>query len=60
MPVVVGKRTKFVFTATAESVQQGEMVEFENTCNVDGNGDVQEEKSILVTVYPFRDFVPPS
>ena len=54
-PVVVGKRTKFVLTATGETNMDGELIEFENTCNVDENGDSVETKSILVSVFPFRE-----
>ena len=54
-PVVIGKRTKFVLTATGETNMDGELIEFENTCNVDENGDSVETKSILVSVFPFRE-----
>ena len=54
-PVVVGKRTKFMLTATGATNMDGDLVEFENTCNVDGNGDSVETKSILVSVFPFRE-----
>ena len=54
-PVVVGKRTKFMLTATGETNMDGELIEFENTCNVDVNGDSVETKSILVSVFPFRE-----
>ena len=36
--VVVGKRTKFLLTAVGATEVTGELVEFENTCNVDGEG----------------------
>ena len=52
--VTVGKRTKFVITATAETDMDAELVMFENTCNVDEMGNSLETKGILVGVYPFR------
>ena len=36
--IVVGKRTKFLFTGVGATEVTGELVEFENTCNVDGEG----------------------
>ena len=45
--VTVGKRTWFKFLAS-DSTSFGELVVFENTCNVDGNGDSIETKTILV------------
>ena len=54
VPIVVGKRTKFVLTATDASVVVGQLVEFENTCNVDINGDILETANILVAVFPSR------
>ena len=52
--MTVGKRTKFVLTAIGETNMDGELVEFENTCNVDDMENILETKEILVTVFPFR------
>ena len=49
--VTVGKRTFFKFLAS-DSTTFGDLVVFENTCNVDGNGDSIEQKTILVGVLP--------
>ena len=54
VPIVVGKRTKFVLTATSSSVVEGQLVEFENTCNVDMGGNILETANILVAVFPHR------
>ena len=54
VPMVVGKRTKFVITQINSSNMDGELVEFENTCNVDENGAILETKEILIKVFPFR------
>ena len=48
---VVGKRTKFVLLASSSDEIGGELVAFENTCNVDENGDSVETKNILVYVF---------
>ena len=47
--VTVGKRTFFKFLAS-DSTSFGELVVFKNTCNVDGNGDSIEQKTLLVGV----------
>ena len=49
------RRTSFVLTATQATQQNGDYVQFINTCSVDENGVPQETKEILVTVYPFRE-----
>ena len=54
--VVSGRRsTSFVLTAIQATQQNGDYVQFVNTCSADENGVPQETREILVGVYPFRE-----